>query len=182
MQVRAWTASSGAWAWVLGGMREGCSRGPRLKSTSARLRPNAAARRCWAVRARPRRGSAAARTLPSHHLHPDRGRLLPRSPSFASTCPTQDTLEQRVLDALVCLHPKSLTGAQLAKLCGHFKLKSKVRRAQNPTRLPRPRRAPRAARLLRLKPAMTTSSSPHRQHAVPRGAGCTREGDTRLET
>jgi hypothetical protein len=37
-----------------------------------------------------------------------------------------DTLEQRILDALVAAHPKALTGAQLAKMCGHFKLKSKV--------------------------------------------------------
>ncbi len=37
-----------------------------------------------------------------------------------------ENLEHRILDALSSIHPKSLTGAQLAKMCGHFKLKSKV--------------------------------------------------------
>lgn len=37
-----------------------------------------------------------------------------------------ESLELRILDALTAVYPKPLNGAQLAKLCGHFKLKSKV--------------------------------------------------------
>lgn len=37
-----------------------------------------------------------------------------------------ESLELRILEALTAVHPKPLNGAQLAKLCGHFKLKPKV--------------------------------------------------------
>jgi len=37
-----------------------------------------------------------------------------------------ETLELRILEALTSVYPKPLNGAQVAKLCGHFKLKSKV--------------------------------------------------------
>jgi hypothetical protein len=38
-----------------------------------------------------------------------------------------ESLELRILEALAGVYPRTLNGAQLAKLCGHFKLKSKVR-------------------------------------------------------
>lgn len=38
-----------------------------------------------------------------------------------------ESLELRLLEALAGVYPRTLNGAQLAKLCGHFKLKSKVR-------------------------------------------------------
>jgi hypothetical protein len=37
-----------------------------------------------------------------------------------------ESLELRILEALAGVYPRTLNGAQLAKLCGHFKLKSKV--------------------------------------------------------
>eukprot|EP00879_Flechtneria_rotunda_P007237 GHRR01007594.1.p1 GENE.GHRR01007594.1~~GHRR01007594.1.p1 ORF type:complete len:194 (+),score=51.04 GHRR01007594.1:229-810(+) len=37
-----------------------------------------------------------------------------------------ESLEWRILEALAGVYPRTLNGAQLAKLCGHFKLKSKV--------------------------------------------------------
>jgi hypothetical protein len=39
-----------------------------------------------------------------------------------------ESLELRILEALAGVYPRTLNGAQLAKLCGHFKLKSKVRK------------------------------------------------------
>lgn len=41
-------------------------------------------------------------------------------------CWCAESLELRILEALTAAYPKPLNGAQLAKLCGHFKLKSKV--------------------------------------------------------
>lgn len=47
-------------------------------------------------------------------------------------CWRAESLEGRILEALTAVYPKPLNGAQLAKLCGHFKLKSKVRQALLP--------------------------------------------------
>jgi hypothetical protein len=41
-------------------------------------------------------------------------------------CDSAESLELRILEALAGVYPRTLNGAQLAKLCGHFKLKSKV--------------------------------------------------------
>lgn len=41
-------------------------------------------------------------------------------------CWDAESLELRIVEALTAAYPKPLNGAQLAKLCGHFKLKSKV--------------------------------------------------------
>eukprot|EP00879_Flechtneria_rotunda_P018627 GHRR01019548.1.p1 GENE.GHRR01019548.1~~GHRR01019548.1.p1 ORF type:complete len:285 (+),score=76.66 GHRR01019548.1:229-1083(+) len=44
----------------------------------------------------------------------------------ASVLVHAESLEWRILEALAGVYPRTLNGAQLAKLCGHFKLKSKV--------------------------------------------------------